>query len=356
MFDVIVVGAGPAGSTIAKELSEKGIDVLLIEKDPKIMEKPCGGGISKKTLDLVGDIPEDIIECEIRGTRIFSGEKVLELSHEKYSGVTVTRKNFDGFLENKAKKAGTKIIRGEMVSKIENKEDEVVCETVSGKRYSAKFLVGADGPTSIVYRYLNKGKRQYAKSSSKEILMSKKKINEIFKNKFNIYTDSIKRGYGWVFPRKNNISIGVGGDMNILETTAAFKEFIKKLEWEFGLILEIDFNKIDNWVLPVYNNKANLASNRIILIGDAAGFIYPISGEGIYCAILSAIKGAKFIDLALKNGKKEILGYEKEIKRVIGKKLSYGLLILRIFKKPVHYAIKYLKNTNITVKLIEKFF
>ena len=150
MYDVIIAGAGPAGSTCARECAREGLTTLLLDKDPFPRSKPCGGAVSQHALSLLDfTLPGHIIEKESYGARVHYGGRSIEVQSKFRFAVLVSRERFDAFLAEKAVEGKARFVTGEKVVSVQEAADGVT--VVSEKAtYQSRFLVGADGIHSRV--------------------------------------------------------------------------------------------------------------------------------------------------------------------------------------------------------------
>ncbi len=150
MHDVIIAGAGPAGSTCARECARAGLTTLLLDKDPFPRSKPCGGAVSQHALSLLDfTLPEHIIEKESYGVRVHYGDRSIEVQSKFRFAVLVSRERFDAYLAEKAVENRARFVTGEKVVSVQEAGDGVT--VVSEKAtYQSRFLVGADGIHSRV--------------------------------------------------------------------------------------------------------------------------------------------------------------------------------------------------------------
>jgi flavin-dependent dehydrogenase len=151
-YDVIVVGAGPAGSITAHDCAKAGFKTLLLEKSKHPREKPCGGAVMYRGLHILrGRFPAGLVERRIYGLRFIlpSGEGV-EFSSKKLIGITAFRERFDEFLAHRAADAGADLREMTRVKHASTGPDGVSVLTANGKEINAQYLVGADGVNSVV--------------------------------------------------------------------------------------------------------------------------------------------------------------------------------------------------------------
>lgn len=322
MRDVIVVGAGPGGSAVAKHLASKGYEVVVYEKRQEIgAPKRCGEGISLGGLERLDlKIPSYCIRQKINGALIYSPNgKFVEIDYGKDSGYIVERKVFDKWLAEEAVRKGAKIQAKTYIKEV-LKEKGKVCGIVGeylGKKFKekCKVLVAADGIESKISRMagLNTTANPFLVDSGFQFemvgieLQDPKKIYIYFGNKI------APRGYIWIFPKGRdvaNVGIGIVGKSK-KSAKEYLVEFIKnKPELRKGSILEVNAGGI-----PVGGLLKKMTLDNFLAIGDAAHQVNPIHGGGMYEAQFAAKIAAEVIDEALQKNdtsEKQLDKYNKE--------------------------------------------
>lgn len=290
-FDVIIIGAGPAGSIAAWELSKAGFKTLILEKEKLPRDKPCAGIIPPRVYALPGEIPNGTVERRFKGYRLFSPSGIELYSKFLREGVIVDRKRFDFWLTNKAKDAGAEVIDCRKVRNIEisDKFKVVTEKTGTCKEYYSKFLVGADGANSVVRKSIGQGYKNFALGVQCTIDVPNEVICEKIGNWFEVYYGLVDYGYGWVSPLNNKIRIGLGStDDKFLRNPM---EYMDKFLEKFGKEKEIkNLRKInfESHLIPADGPLDKPCTGNAVLIGDAGGFVNPLTGEGIYYAVKSA--------------------------------------------------------------------
>lgn len=284
MYDVIIIGGGPAGSTLARRLSTQGYKALLIEKYTMPRYKACGGGITArcyKMLDL--DISDYVEDTTYKIAFKFPNNKSVVLETEKPIIYQVDRTKFDKYLIDKANESGCEIHDGETVFDFYNNDKEVVVMTDKGE-YETRILVGADGINSTVAYKANllNGKKGIALES--EIYVDNSDIERL-NGEVVVDFNAIKYGYGWVFPKKDRLSIGVG---TFLNKASEIKKSLSKMIDE-NVVGNIEERKIYGHQLSFPDGRnGTFNTDKIMLIGDATRLADPFTGEGIYNALLTA--------------------------------------------------------------------
>jgi len=298
-YDVIVVGAGPAGSTAAKNLAEKGIKVLLLDKATFPRDKPCGGGLPTRVQKRFPYI-EPFLNSVSYGTTMFSSSLryKCDLIRDKPFLEMVLRKDFDYGLLSLAKKAGATFLGGKSVVDIVVQKDKVSVMLEDGQTMETQMVIGSDGMHSVVAEKTNLSKKLEVLCISlmQEQPMTPKQLTTFFTKKRMIYL-FIKAhgiaGYAWVFPKKNSVNIGIGEFQSAVSKERpkiplkeTYEKFIATLQEKKLLPADFPIENLKGATLPIFPLE-NTCGDRVLLCGDAAGFINPITGEGIYYAMVS---------------------------------------------------------------------
>lgn len=305
VFDVAVVGSGPAGSIAAATLARGGASVALIDKSKFPRPKACG--------DLVG--PRAIALCDQLGLALPKDKKVvtdmilvgpngnsLRLPAESgtnYPGVgwLITRNQFDAYLHTFACNSGALPIH-DRTSAVAPTEDGFTI-TLTNKSIRAKSIIGADGATSLVAKSLGMSDdkkalygfaiRGYLKESIETPIIS------LFKNNGNFFP-----GYGWIFSDANgyaNIGVGVGVLSNrriasvATNTLDPYLEILRGQGYVSSSDRAIE-QTLGGW-LKMGGQGCTPVKGRALLVGDAAGLVNPLQGEGIFAAMDSGYNAAK---------------------------------------------------------------
>lgn len=279
-YDVVIVGAGPAGLNCAKALAKINKKILLLEKNKIIGPKICAGGLTGHDLEYL-KLPNKLLDFKFKEATIHTpfDKDIIKLN--KYFGYTIDRKNLGQWQLSKLKNTKVIVKTNSKVTKIER--DYIIIN--NSKRIRFKYLIGADGSTSIV--------RQHLGLKSKDMGLAIQYIIPSRKyKKLEIFLDSNLFGswYAWVFPHKKYVSIGCGSNPKFLSS--------KRLQTNFNKWLKenkIDISKGKYQAFPINYDFRGYRFKNIFLIGDAAGLASGLTGEGIYQALISGEEIAKII-------------------------------------------------------------
>jgi len=305
-YDVVVVGSGPGGSTAAYQLREFGYDVLLVDEQTFPREKLCGGLITHKTRRLLSRV-FDLTEAELleSGVLDFGAEEFavyfdddrLVLEDVDVPFYFAKRFEYDEFLHDRAVAAGVDTHLGDGVRSVDVEAGEV--ETASGETFAGEFVVGADGVTSRVRRQLVDAGLVDATGWRENLAIAAEAYVPREAVDFDVdypllHFGVLNWGYGWVFPNSDRLLVGVGG-LNY-ENETGFREILS----EYFDVLGLDYEPetVKGHPIPFGNYLDAPAHGDVLLVGDAAGTVDAITGEGIFYAQRSGELAAWAIDRA----------------------------------------------------------
>lgn len=318
-MEVIIIGGGPAGAIAARTLAEAGIRTYLIERDLKRV-KPCGGGIPSAAFEEFR-IPESLIERRVTKIGAIS-PSLKEITIPLKGGylAMVRREVFDSYLRKKAEDAGAELIEGLFLDLKRGSKIETVYRNKGvTKRLYGDVLIAADGANSSIALAMGERPPRMFLALQERIKVSQELLdNYSDRCEFWFGSDISPILYGWVFPKGDHLCIGTGTDpkdsRRLIDYLRRFKEKLGRRLGNMTVIKrEASPGSIDVGRRMVFGN--------ILLCGDAAGLILPVSAEGIYYAMKSGKMAAEEI---IRNGRNNALeGYEEKWKRLYGGRFSF---------------------------------
>jgi len=253
-------------------------------------DKLCGGGVTPKVLKLLDfQLPDDVIECAPKSIRIHVGQNCFKFQTPHPLVYMTSRSKFDSLLYKKAAEAGVEVKDETPARSVETHPAYTEVTTTNGC-FQSKMVIGADGmggPTARSRRlYQSWDPSQVAYATEAEVTVGEKAVLDFIGDQeyFDIYFGVSQAGYGWIFPKDNHLTVGVGCRLSRLrDAQELFRNFVKTIPELEGL----DIPKPKAHLIPLGGSASvPLTADRTILAGDSAGFAEPLLGEGIYFAIL----------------------------------------------------------------------
>ncbi|MFX1314708.1 MAG: geranylgeranyl reductase family protein [Promethearchaeota archaeon] len=311
MYDVIISGAGPAGSKCAEIIAKNGFKVALIEKNTN-WRKPCGGIVSSRIHKYYPQLRKLNFQ-KINSISMYSAD----FHNFKYTwknlmdpAINVDRLEFDNTIRNIAIDAGAELFDENLSFDFKTKNTQnigIKTKTPAGiKEYFGKIIIIADGMRSRLA--IKSGLR--GKWKMNEIYTCKCAIMEgknLLDKESNYFFFRPYKGYGWIIPlgeNKFNIGAGLKEELNLrYNVNEIFIEFLQDPKIK-KFLPSSNYKEIWKaaYPLPALGVKENcLFGDNIMIIGDAAGFVSPISGEGIHASIVSGNIAAETAIMALNN-------------------------------------------------------
>lgn len=309
-YDVIVVGAGPGGSTAAKVCAEKGLKVALIEKHKQPGMKVCAGSLEPRILKEF-DIEDSVIESYPYQVYI-CGENQWVIRHEEKSA-TVYREKFDQYLADSAVAAGSKFLNSTQciqVLKKNNKVTGVVTRSQKGlEKIFGDIVIAADGFHSATAR--SAGLQSTLDTSDVALcvqyeLQCKSKVKD--DAYFMFYGNKVSPcGYGWIYPKKNRYTVGLGCLLSSVR--GKLTQNLNYLIYKHPIASKIlqksnkisDTSNLKGACIPI-KPSSKICGDGILVVGDAAGQVYPLVGAGIYTAMKAGFLAGSVATEAVSQG------------------------------------------------------
>lgn len=366
--DVIVVGAGPAGSTTAYYLAQAGLDVLLLEKTEFPREKVCGDGLTPRAVKSLVKMGVDISEgsgwLRNYGLRVVGGGVRLELpwpdlaEYPSY-GLTRTRLDFDDTLADRAVKAGAHLQTSTNVSKaVVNRAGRVIgVEATVGKEkkpvtYRAPLVVSADGVSGRLALSLGIAKRDDRPMgvAVRRYYTSPRHDDDYLESWLELWDnrEGQKRllpGYGWIFglgDGRSNVGLGMlnsSKDFQGIDYRKLLAAWLGGLPEEWGYVEENAVGPTRGAALPMGFNRKPHYTRGLLLAGDSGGMVNPFNGEGIAYAMESAELAAETIVQALARpsglARERVLhSYPKQLAETYGGYYRLGGIFVKLISRP----------------------
>ncbi|MEM3565070.1 MAG: NAD(P)/FAD-dependent oxidoreductase [Candidatus Jordarchaeaceae archaeon] len=340
-WDVIIVGGGPSGLVCSEKLASLGLDVLVLdERAEPNKDKPCGGMLTERAIREFS-LDESIIEREIWGVRVvYREEESFTIEYNERVGGNVHRTKLGKYLAQKAISAGAEVRSNERAKKLKVRQSHV--ELVTSETFQTKMVVGADGVNSLIKNFLNPMEGRESLGFCVQYLMSMEPelIDERFGNINEFYYGGgvSPFGYAWIFPKRDCLAVGVGSLLSKVEGNLKIylEKFVKKHPIASRRLEGAEIVRFDAALVPLRGLYSKIYSNRVVLLGDAAGTVSPITGEGMYYSMISGKIAADVIGKAFKKddfSEKYLSVYHKKLKKQIGSELKWGVWLQNYFLK-----------------------
>lgn len=350
--DVIVAGTGPAGSTAALRLARAGVRVLLIERDPLPRQKPCGGGISARALTRFPWLPAALarIPSQAVSSLYLEGPSgaVFRMQSKTPAVVLIRRVEYDFMLASLASEAGAAILSPAAVAQASQDSDGVTLRTRDGREFRAPMVIAADGVNSVIARRLgiNPGwpRAKLALDMMEEAPIETLRPAEpgtlsVF------YGYGGAHGYAYIFPKTAHLNVGIG------YLLPYFKDQVEVAPYDLQRTFVGDLLRrgmvhgqsrrehFTPFLIPIGGPLQSTAQGRVLLAGDAGGFVNGFSAEGIYYAMVTGDLAAGAVLAARRDGvidpARARRGYVRAWRREIGAELRDSVLIQKyLFHAP----------------------
>jgi geranylgeranyl reductase family protein len=328
LFDVAIIGSGPAGASAAIKLAENGISTVIIEKETLPRYKTCGGGFAYRGRRKMPFDVSDVVEKEFFRLDAFFKKAGVHVFSERTEPIIsmVMRDDFDKFLVDKAKEKGITLLEDHKLKNI-TFEENIVLHTTQGD-VNAKFVIAADGVLSATAKLTGWAEtRLLIPALEYEVEVHKEDFERLSKS-VRLDFDAIPKGYGWSFPKKNHLSIGL---VSFKKIKVDFKQLYREYLTDTLGIKEVISEQMYGFQIPVSPRTDGFVKKNVFLVGDAAGFADPLSAEGISNAIFSGVMAAEALIEGGLDSKLSAEIYNEKLNESLIPELKTGVRLSKLF-------------------------
>jgi geranylgeranyl reductase family protein len=314
-YDVAIVGAGPAGATAAKFLAEQGIRTIVIDKAWFPRDKPCGGGLQLRILLRFKYIQEhDLIDSYSSELHIHTASMNhhLDFSSSQHLQAMVRRTVFDEGLVKIATRCGAVLQEGRAAQAITKEKENIRIVLTDGTTVDTRLVIGADGIWSTIAK--NIGMKtdctRIGVCVFHEYSLDSRTMTRLYGDQRAVHLHLQPcglAGYGWVFPKKEHVNIGIAEFRQAINPSsgkknlhALYRRYLQILKHQHLIPTNLPTTSVRGGVFPTCPMK-QLNVDRVLLCGDAGGLVNPMTGEGIFYAMSSGEMAAKVAIQALEN-------------------------------------------------------
>ena len=362
-YDVIVCGGGPAGSTTAFYAAKAGMKVLLLDKSKFPRDKACGGLLTARLFDELPELEKDIkpiIECPSRDVNLYSPSMKYQIDYEFPVGTpwNITRTVFDNAVLEAARDVGAEVMTQTRIK--DYKFNGGVTVKTSNGDFKGKMVVGATGPADKLASIIREKRniKPWSDSQMGTALMWEPHVGKEFIDKTYSKNSSLLvhfkpggiEGYGWVFPKKEILNIGFGGynrTIKSIKIKEIWTDYINLLKKDGYFPVDQEVPPVKGAPLPLDGPIKATTMDYALLVGDSAGMVSPLSGEGIYYGMHAGKIAIDTIKKALETNdfsQKNLDQYHRDWNKVFGKELSdlsfFALMALKLPERMVYYGTR----------------
>ena len=362
-YDVIICGGGPSGATTAFYAAKAGMKVLVIDKSKFPRDKACGGLLTARLFDELPELEKyikPIIECPSRDVNLYSPSMKYKIDFEFPEGTpwNITREVFDNAVLEAARDVGAEILTETRVRDFEF-DNGVTVQTSNGD-FKGKMVIGATGPNDKLATMVREKRNikpwndnQMGTALMWEPVVGKEFVDKTFSDSRSLlvhFKPGGIEGYGWVFPKKEILNIGFGGYNRTIKSVKIkeiWEDYIKLLKEDGYFPKDQKTPPVKGAPLPLDGPLKATTMDYTLLIGDSAGMVSPLSGEGIYYGMHAGKLAIKTIKAALETGdfsQKHLDQYHRDRNEVFGKELRdlsfFALMALKLPERMVYYGTR----------------
>ena len=329
-YDVVIIGAGPVGSTMAAYLLDAGLSVGIVEKKKQIgYPLQCAGILSHHIFEL-NELPEDIILNRVKGAFLHTRSQMLHVRKDETVAYIIDRVAYDNFLFNKAIDKGAQLINQKAV---DFDLDEGVVYLQNNDEIKSRIIVGCDGYNSVLSDKMGNSQSNFnasqmlVKIEDDNIHRYRNSDEECGKFVDAGMLEEISPGFFWVIPTKDNLyRVGLFSPETHKRQNEFLEEFLNK-HFEHEIVEK------HKGFIPIFNDKNLMVKSRAMLVGDAAAQVKPTSGGGLLIGFDACRMASQWIEKAISQDDIDVLKqYPKEFNRKYSKEFSYQFKVQKTLK------------------------
>lgn len=328
-YDVVVVGAGPAGSTAARVIAAGGASVLMLDRARFPRDKPCGGGVTIRCANLLPFSIEPVIEDVVTRARLRFRERA-EVVRDAPAPLTymTQRRHLDRFLAERAQEAGAEFRDGQTVTDVQGLPDGTFEVRTRDSRFHARVVIGADGANGVVGNRLG-----YEAAAEHAVALEGNYyfaggVPDEYRHQVALNFGHLPGGYGWIFPKGDHVNVGVGGWKSVCGPI--LRPALQRLARAYGLDPD-RLQHLRGHHLPMQRRGMTIAASGSAVIGDAAGLVDPLSGEGILAALTSGTAIGPVVRDYLDGRVDTLAGYQHALERDYLHEVDTSTALMEIF-------------------------
>ena len=328
-YDVVVVGAGPAGSMTARSAAENGVSVLLLEEHPQVgVPVHCAEGLSANGLRTSGLSPSpEVVSQEIKAVRVYApNRRYLEVSSSERTGYAINRDIFDRRLAERAVESGAELMletRAIRVIKDGGRVTGVLAEQRGEPlEIRARVVVGADGFTSVVRKTSGLGWWYPDVCACAQFRLGGLKLEEPEVEEFYFGSNFAPGGYAWIFPKSREVA-NVGLGVRMIHKKPAI-EYLKDFVKADPRFREAKPILVSGGVTPVSGLVDPMTGEGVMLVGDAAGQLIPVTGSGVHAGMAAGKIAGEVAAKAVQKGdvsRRALTEYERRYSSEWGERI-----------------------------------
>ncbi len=307
-YDVVIVGAGPAGAFLGYLLASKGVKVLIVDKKAFPRYKACGGGITQRACKVLPIDFSHVVEDETYTAKLLFRDQFIYGKTMEYPIIRmVMRDRFDNYLVENAVNKGAVFQDQVEFKSISGKTGDLSVKTTKGI-LRTRIIVGADGANSRGAKALDLNlKRDVMAAVEGEVYLNDTELLNHYMGTAHYDFGVVPEGYGWIFPKKDHLSVGIGSFSGKLKDwKQCFESYLALKKLDSG----VRIHPLKGHLIPFRPQKSDiLGCPKGLLVGDAAGITDPITGEGIYYAFKGARIASQVIFESLESGYEKMSQY-----------------------------------------------